>query len=372
MSHSPRQTLAARFGVNANLVAGACSGIATTAMLHPFDCVKTRFQVHEGRGAAGGAGGAGAGAHSVKDVVPKYSSTLNAFRTILRQEGARALYQGVPTAMLGSGIAWGMYFMLYEKGKAFVRQRKCDEAHGEEHGLNRVGAAGAGMTAAERSKKLPPWQHMLCGSAAGVCTVFMTNPIWLIKTRLQLQVLRSEKDRLGLPKAAAATAARAGKGVVGGRGEVYYRGFLHAVRTIVRDEGPMALYKGLVPALFLVSHGAIHFTIYEELKSLSANYREDGQMGRFDPLVLGAASKAVASTVTFPYQTVKARMQRRVVEGELPFKGMWDCTVRTWRGEGWRGFFKGLAPKTWQIMPQAGMTFFLYETIKKMLTEKDG
>jgi solute carrier family 25 folate transporter 32 len=160
--------------------------------------------------------------------------------------------------------------------------------------------------------------------------------------------------------------------VVGGRGEVYYRGFLHAVRTIVRDEGPMALYKGLVPALFLVSHGAIHFTIYEELKSLSANYREDGQMGRFDPLVLGAASKAVASTVTFPYQTVKARMQRRVVEGELPFKGMWDCTVRTWRGEGWRGFFKGLAPKTWQIMPQAGMTFFLYETIKKILTEKDG
>ena len=132
----------------------------------------------------------------------------------------------------------------------------------------------------------------------------------------------------------------------------------------------MAVYKGLVPALFLVSHGAIHFTLYEELKSFSAHYRGDGKMGRFDPLVLGAASKAVASTLTFPYQTIKARMQRRVVEGELPFKGMWDCTVRTWRGEGWRGFFKGLAPKTWQIMPQAGMTFFLYETIKKILTEE--
>ena len=50
----PRPTpvsLAARLRaeLNANLVAGACSGIATTALLHPFDCVKTRFQVHEGR-----------------------------------------------------------------------------------------------------------------------------------------------------------------------------------------------------------------------------------------------------------------------------------------------------------------------------------
>ena len=44
--------------------------------------------------------------------------------------------------------------------------------------------------------------------------------------------------------------------------------------------------------------------------------------------------------------------------------------MRTWRGEGWRGFFKGLAPKTWQIMPQAGVTFLLYETIKKFLEDK--
>ena len=260
----PPLSPSARLNVNANLVAGATSGIVTTALLHPFDCVKTRFQVHEGVGKS-------------LSVVPKYSSTLNAFRTILKHEGVRALYQGVPTAMIGSGTAWGMYFMLYEKAKAFVRWRDHEQR------------AGGVWSDHERNKKLPPWKHMLCGSAAGVCTVFVTNPIWLIKTRLQLQVMQPEKERLGLPRVITSVAAGKGRESAARipKTEVYYRGFFDALRIIVRDEGPMALYKGLVPALLLVSHGAIHFTIYEELKSLSAQCREDGKMGRYDPLVLG-------------------------------------------------------------------------------------
>ncbi|CAM9187288.1 unnamed protein product, partial [Sphacelaria rigidula] len=39
-----------------------------------------------------------------------------------------------------------------------------------------------------------------------------------------------------------------------------------AVRTIIREEGPMALYKGAVPALMLCTQGAVQFTVYEWLK----------------------------------------------------------------------------------------------------------
>ena len=40
-----------------------------------------------------------------------------------------------------------------------------------------------------------------------------------------------------------------------------------AVRTIVREEGPLALYKGVVPALVLCGQGAVQFTVYEWLKA---------------------------------------------------------------------------------------------------------
>lgn len=40
-----------------------------------------------------------------------------------------------------------------------------------------------------------------------------------------------------------------------------------AVRTITREEGPLALYKGVVPALMLCGQGAVQFAVYEWLKA---------------------------------------------------------------------------------------------------------
>ena len=43
--------------------------------------------------------------------------------------------------------------------------------------------------------------------------------------------------------------------------------FVDAFRSIVRDEGGLlSLYRGIIPALFLTSHGAIQFMAYEKLK----------------------------------------------------------------------------------------------------------
>lgn len=40
-----------------------------------------------------------------------------------------------------------------------------------------------------------------------------------------------------------------------------------AVRTIVREEGALALYSGAVPALLLCGQGAVQFAVYEWLKA---------------------------------------------------------------------------------------------------------
>ena len=66
--------------------------------------------------------------------------------------------------------------------------------------------------------------HLLAAFEAGIIMVFLTNPLWLIKTRMQLQP--SKGAALPTQKLEA------------------YRGLWHAVRTIVREEGPLGLYKG--------------------------------------------------------------------------------------------------------------------------------
>ena len=51
-----------------------------------------------------------------------------------------------------------------------------------------------------------------------------------------------------------------------------YKGLLHTATTIIQEEGILALYKGSIPALMLVSHGGIQFVTYEFLKGHFISY----------------------------------------------------------------------------------------------------
>lgn len=71
-----------------------------------------------------------------------------------------------------------------------------------------------------------------------VCLI--TNPIWVVKTRLQLQ--RGGIRRGSIPKGSPVTGSTA-----------QYRGFLDGVRKIALEEGVRGLYKGLGPSLVMVA-----------------------------------------------------------------------------------------------------------------------
>ena len=77
---------------------------------------------------------------------------------------------------------------------------------------------------------------------------------------------------------------------------------------IIKEEGWLALYRGILPALFLTSHGAVQFVVYEKLKELRP---PSADAGRSEALVYGGVSKLAAATATYPYQVVKTRVQQR-------------------------------------------------------------
>lgn len=129
-----------------HLIAGVTAGMTSTLVLHPLDLIKTRFAVHDGRSVA----------------LPKYGGIWHALTTIGKQEGLRGLYRGVTPNLWGSGTAWGLYFFFYNS-------IKCSLQNGDVN------------------KALSPNLHLMSAAQAGAITLLITNPIWVVKTRMCLQ-----------------------------------------------------------------------------------------------------------------------------------------------------------------------------------------
>lgn len=74
-------------------------------------------------------------------------------------------------------------------------------------------------------------------------------------------------------------------------------------------------------------------------------------------ITFAAVSKFVAAVATYPYQVIRARLQ----DHHLHYDGTWDCFTRTWRYEGFRGFYKGLSPYLLHVLPNICLVLVIYE-----------
>lgn len=286
----------------AHALAGAGGGLATVTLLHPLDTLRTRLQ------------------STTRASLSIRGDAARAFRDILVQEGFNALYKGVIPAAFGSIVSWAFYFHWFQRAKSFITPYiPYDTA-----------------------------SHLLSGTAAGFLTSLATNPIWVVKVRLQLQ---------------SAQVSHAS----------HYTGFLDGLRSIAREEGVRGLYKGIGPSLWLVSHGAIQFTLYE--KGKLALQRRDGGSYRntsvYHSLVASTGSKLVASVATYPMQVARTRMQERFADGQR--YGRFDrAFLYIFRTEGIRGLYRGLSANIIRVTPQAAVTFITYEQILGICARQDG
>ncbi|KAF8763643.1 Mitochondrial folate transporter/carrier like protein [Argiope bruennichi] len=212
------------------------------------------------------------------------------------------------------------------------------------HGYN---AIKTWMVEHGNQKTLGPGSHMLAAAEAGIITLFITNPIWVVKTRMCLQY----STATDLPPSK------------------HYTGMLDALVKVYRHEGIPGMYKGLVPGMFGVSHGALQFMAYEEMKKCYISYYQlpvDDKLGTLQYLSFAAMSKLFAASVTYPYQVIRARLQDQYKE----YSGVLEVVRRTWRYEGIKGYYKGIVPNMLRVVPATAITFVVYETTSHFLLHR--
>ncbi|KAF1943344.1 mitochondrial carrier [Clathrospora elynae] len=293
-SSVPQSTVAQQSDNVAHALAGAGGGLLSMALTYPLITLSTRAQVESKRAQL---------------------STLNAARRIIKREGVAGLYAGLDSALFGISVTNFVYYYWYEWTRSFFEK--------------------AALKAGRASSKLTTVESMMAGALAGSATVLMTNPIWVVNTRMTTRKSDASEESLpgGAPKAKAPST-------------------LATLIALLRDEGPARLFAGVMPALVLVINPILQYTVFEQMKQFLEKKR---RVTPKDAFYLGALGKLLATSITYPYITVKSRMH--VAGRDGPREDMLTTFRRIIREEGYTGLYGGIGPKVTQSVITAAFLF---------------
>jgi solute carrier family 25 folate transporter 32 len=356
---------------------GIMAGAVATVCMNPLDLIKVQFQVDTStkRAAVGPTSSAIAGPSQTTQQrslirtltgVDVARDMRNALRRIVQRDGYTGLYRGLVPNVVGNSASWGLYFLFYTMIKEYMAEHQDVQRH-----------------STSSTPVLSPGQHLLAASESGAITALITNPIWVVKTRM-FTTSRSGQALYApspSPPPSALEAGLSGKAAPSSSTshlssqQTPIKGLFNGISQIWKQEGIRGLYRGAGLALFGVSNGAIQFMTYEELKRWRtsvarrrANMADQGQAIKLDNseyIVMSGVSKFAAIGVTYPYQVIRSRIQNQATMHIYP--NIPTCIRLTFRHEGLRGFYKGMAANLIRILPGTCVTFVVYENCSWLL-----
>ncbi|KAJ2842749.1 hypothetical protein GGI22_007444, partial [Coemansia erecta] len=130
----------------AHALSGAGGGIISMAVTYPLITIGTRLQVQRNNSKDGTA----------------YNGNMDALRKILANEGLAGLFSGLESAIFGAAVTNGVYYYFFEAVKAAFER-------------------------ASKRKNMSTVESMVSGAVAGAMTCIITNPIWVVNTRLTVK-----------------------------------------------------------------------------------------------------------------------------------------------------------------------------------------
>lgn len=267
--------------------------------------------------------------------------TVQILNSIYKHEGFRTLFRGLGANLTGVVPARSINFYVYGNGKRILNEQ-----------FNPEGRENV-------------WSiHLAAAAIAGIATGTATNPIWLVKTRLQLDRNKASNDPT--------------------RGRQYKNSW-DVVKQTVRHEGIKGLYRGLSASYLGVTESTLQWVLYERMK-LSLARREARRLAQprytrnwIDELeewggkfTAAAGAKLFAAVVTYPHEVVRTRLRQApttVTESgkvTMKYTGLIQCFRTVAREEGMAGLYGGMTPHLLRVVPSAAIMFGMYEVILKL------
>jgi solute carrier family 25, member 39/40 len=238
--------------------------------------------------------------------------------------------------------------------------------------------------------------QMAASVAASIISVVCTNPLDVVKTRMQTNVL----TEIGLNSPMHNASARApstchteyptdaptvknGVGKSQGIGRALHVPMspkpLGVLRAIIKNEGVRGLWRGTSAG---ISHAlpsiSIYLTCYEQMKvwlDQSTNVHAE-----LIPPIAGGVSRFYAVIITCPLEVVRTRLmasgknQFQSADGQTVFKNWppsktasFDILRQLVLENGFRSLWKGMVPMLWRDVPFSAVYWSLAEGTRKFL-----
>nr|XP_005544771.1 solute carrier family 25 member 34 isoform X2 [Macaca fascicularis] len=255
-------------------------------------------------------------------------------------------------------------------------------------------------TGAEAVETVPPAVDLVLGASACCLACVFTNPLEVVKTRLQLQGELQARGTYPQPyrgfMASVAAVARADglwglqKGLAAG---LLYQGLMNGVRfycyslacqagltqqpggTVVAGAvaGALGAFVGSpayliktqlqaqTVAAMAVGHQHNHQTVLGALETI---WRQQGLLGLWQG-VGGAVPRVMVGSAAqlATFTSAKAWVQKQ--QGQL-YGGLTDCMVKIWRQEGPLALYKGLAPAYLRLGPHTILSMLFWDELRKL------
>ncbi|XP_057476753.1 peroxisomal nicotinamide adenine dinucleotide carrier isoform X2 [Actinidia eriantha] len=233
-----------------------------------------------------------------------------------------------------------------------LRLRNKAEAAALEHKKQGIGDGSVGM-----------FSSLMVAALSGCVNVLLTNPIWVIVTRMQTHTKKSHPNHT--------QSIDSDEAILAAALEPPPYGTSHAVLEVYGEAGVWGFWKGVLPTLIMVSNPSIQFMLYEtllkKLKQRRALSKKDNNgVTALEIFLLGALAKLGATVVTYPLLVVKSRLQAKQVTGgdkRHHYKGTSDAITKMIRYEGFNGFYKGMSTKIVQSVLAAAVLFMVKEEL---------
>uniref|UniRef100_A0AAV1UPQ2 EF-hand domain-containing protein n=1 Tax=Peronospora matthiolae TaxID=2874970 RepID=A0AAV1UPQ2_9STRA len=249
------------------------------------------------------------------DKVGQYRGMVDCGKKLVAAEGPKGLFKGF--------TPWTVHVVL-KNGTRFyfnaIFRRMLSDQNGQVSGAN----------------------EFIAGALAGATeAVLIVTPFEVIKTRLQGQnIVKGE-----IPK---------------------YRGPVHTATTIVKREGPLALWKGLAPTIGRQGlNQACSFWSNNFIKKHVWKLQEGDSLPAWKSGLTGMIGAIPGPCINCPMDVVKTRLmaQETAAGAGGKYKGMVDAMVVIAKEEGITALYKGLVPRLTRLCPSYGIQWLVMDKV---------